>query len=519
MMLRARLEAWQRIFTKLCDTRPLLLNFAAGALTALSFAPLGFWPILFVSLPVCFLLLNAAVTRRSCILRAFLFGYGYFMAGTYWIAGALLVDAEQFGWLVPFCVLGLSAVMAFWFIVLGALFWWVRTASTAQNIVRFALLWVVVELARSYGMFGFPWNLLGYVALESGRISQLASVTSVYGLSFYLVLMALVPALFIARDVSKKIQGRAVIAALLATILLYGLGMWRMRAPVDYTETRIRIVQASIPQSLKWTDEGRVDSLKKHIDYTRLTTERAPDIIIWPETALPFTLYPDSPWPERLAEILPKHTLLITGAVRGDDTTRPVQLWNSIAAIDANGTVRATYDKHQLVPFGEFVPFRAILPMNKITPGAIDFSRGNGAQTLALESLPSFSPLVCYEAIFPQLVVHHDQRPDWMLNVTNDAWYGDTAGPPQHFAMARMRSIEQGLPLVRAANNGISAVVDPYGRIVRALPLNAKGIIEQRLPKPLSPTIYARYGNGIMVLILLCAGGIAFALHRRSTIS
>ena len=484
---------------------------------ALAFAPLGFWPIIFVSIPLCYLLIDTAPHWRSGVFRGFAFGYGYFMAGTYWISNALLVDAEQFGWLVPFCALGLSALMALWFAVMGALFWWARTGHVADDVLRFTTVWVLVEIARSWGMFGFPWNLMGYIALESGRMSQFASLAGVYGLSAALVGLALVPVFFLHPLVRDGVRWRALAVALVVAIGLYAYGMARMTQAVDNTDTRIRVVQASIPQSMKWTDEGRADSLKKHLQLSKLHTDAPPDIIIWPETAFPYTLYPDSPWPARLSQLLPANTVLITGAVRGEDADGRIALWNSIMAIGSDGQIRQAYDKHQLVPFGEFVPFRSVLPLDKITPGAIDFSRGTGARTLTVDKLPSFSPLVCYEVIFPRLVVNRDHRPEWLLNVTNDAWYGDSAGPPQHFALARMRAIEQGLPLVRAANNGISAVIDPYGRIVRALPLNAHGIIEQRLPKPLEPTLYSSYCNGVILLILLCIWCIGTVLRKRES--
>jgi len=221
-----------------------------------------------------------------------------------------------------------------------------------------------------------------------------------------------------------------------------------------------------------------------------------PAVTIWPETAYPGAVrgLTDQPWPFS--------KLLLTGALAVEGEGADTRIYNSVAAIDGQGNLRARYDKHQLVPFGEFVPLRAVLPLRKITPGDIDFSRGEGAHTVAIEGVPPFSPLVCYEAIFPWMATA-ETRPAWLLNVTNDGWYGDSAGPYQHFAMARMRAIEQGLPLARAANNGVSAVVDPYGRVVASLALNVRGILDVPLPAPLAPTFYATHSEWVMLMLLI----------------
>jgi apolipoprotein N-acyltransferase len=284
----------------------------------------------------------------------------------------------------------------------------------------------------------------------------------------------------------------------------YGFGVARLPEAAALTDTQLRIVQPNISQSQKWTQQGRLDSLRVHAELSRLPTDAPPaSFTIWSETAMPFTLYSNSVWPSRLATLIPPNTTLITGAVRADDAQEKIQIWNSVVAVDAQANVLGHYDKHQLVPFGEFVPLRSVLPLDKITPGNIDFSRGKGPQALQIGTIPPFSPLVCYEVIFPWIAVDAANRPAWILNVTNDAWYGDSPGPYQHFAISRMRAIEQGLPLVRAANTGISAVVDPYGRAVKFLKLGTRGVIDQALPKPLPPTFYAKQGEWLVLLLLV----------------
>lgn len=488
------LDEWQACF----------LCFLAGAGLAVGFAPYDAWYLAPIAISLFYILLDAAAGRRHALYRGFSFGYGFFIAGTYWIAYALAVDAEKFGWLIPISVLGLSAVMALWFALFGWLVWWRRTGQGMSDILRFLALWVVVEYLRSLGIFGFPWNLAGYLALNSERVVQLGSIVGVYGLSILMVAVSLLPTVWIRQGIGE--QARTIYSAtvLIALIVAYGFGMARMPERAEMSALRVRVVQPNIPQSLKWTQEGRLDSLRIHAQLSQLQTDDPrPEIVIWSETALPFTIYPDSVWPSRLSQILPPHGMLLSGAVRADDRGKAIQLWNSVIVTDGAGALRGSYDKHQLVPFGEFVPLRHVLPLEKITPGDTDFSRGPGPQTLHVEGVPAFSPLVCYEAIFPWIAVDATDRPDWLLNVTNDAWYGDSPGPYQHFAMSRMRSIEQGLPLVRAANTGISGVVDPYGRVVRSLPLNVRGIVDQALPLPLAPPLYAHYGDWLVGILLL----------------
>lgn len=470
---------------------------------ALAFAPFYAWPILVVSLPVFFLLLVSANHWRIAALRGFFFGYGHAIGGTWWIANALLVDAEKFGWLFPFSVLGLSAVMALWFVVFALFFCVLRSTSAFMRYASFVVLWVVVEYLRSIGMFGFPWNLAGYIALASLPVAQMASVIGTFGLSLLVIAVGLSPMLLL------HCRPRVLLLPLAFIALLYGYGTLRMPPATALTETKLRVVQPNIPQSLKWSREGAQASLKAHAELT-LTPGITPNVVIWPETAVPFHLYDGNIWVYRLSKLLPPKAVLITGAVRAAHDEEDPRIWNSLIVIDARSNWRAQYDKHQLVPFGEFMPLRHVLPLEKITAGNVDFSRGAGPQTIAVDALPPFSPLVCYEAIFPWLATDASKRPNWMVNVTNDAWYGDSPGPYQHFEMVRMRAIEQGVPMVRVANTGISAVIDPYGRVVSQLALNTRGIIDSSLPAALGSTTYAHYGEQIVCLILLLFMGFIF---------
>ena len=477
-----------------------LMAYVAGALMAAGFAPYHCWPVVFVSLPAFYLLLINSNSRKQTLWRGFFFGYGYSMAGTWWIANALLVDADKFAWMLPFSVLGLSAVMALYFVVLAYLVYKLRAR---MNILLFAVLWVAVEYLRSIGIFGFPWNLAGYIGLASLTFAQMASVIGTFGLSLLVVGFGVLPVCWLQGE--KRVAVRASILALFVFAGCIGYGVVQLRTVAQPSKTTLRLVQPSIPQSVKWTKDGLTLARQVLASLSNQgAAENRPPITIWPETAYPMTLRVGQPYP------LPTGvSLLLTGALRAEGYNPTTRIWNALAAMDSDGGILATYDKHQLVPFGEFVPLRSVLPLDKITPGDLDFTRGEGPQTLKINGVPAFSPLICYEVIFPWLAVNRTQRPEWMLNVTNDAWYGNSPGPYQHFDAARMRSIEQGLPLVRVANNGISAMIDIRGRVIAAMPLNQRGVLDVPLMAPGKTTIYADLGEKVAVLLLFSIGFFA----------
>jgi apolipoprotein N-acyltransferase len=279
---------------------------------------------------------------------------------------------------------------------------------------------------------------------------------------------------------------------------------------------RLRLVQANIDQRLKWQDGERVRTLQKYLALSTQPGNPPVTHVVWPETALPYLLSTEPELLRIVARVVPPGGLLLTGAVRVEQPgPQPGRVWNSVHAIDDQGRIVATYDKFHLVPFGEYVPLRHILPIDKITPGTSDFAAGPGPSTVRLPGLPAASPLVCYEAIFPGAVTAPSgPRPQWLLNVTNDAWFGHSAGPHQHFASARLRAVEEGLPLVRAANTGISAVIDPYGRVRAELGLGREGVLESSLPAALPPTPYARFGNVAFLMLLMSAISLIVIMRR-----
>ena len=483
--------------------RGKLACFAAGALTALAFAPFYAWPVLLVTIPFLFLMLDKARHWRSAGLYALAYGYGYCMAGTYWIANSLLVDAGQFGWLVPFCVLGLSLVMALWFGLFGALYRLARSDVLWVNVLRFAAIWTIVEYLRSIGTFGFPWNLIASAALADIRVAQLDALVGPFGLGLFVMLVALMPVACLKPQVTRRQRIAAAIVALSALGAAYGYGYLRVPPTAALTDTRVRIVQPNIAQSFKWTPEGRMESAQLYSGMSHISNNGPiPPILLWPETAIPYTFRPGSLLPQQISAALPPGGVLLSGAMRSEGDYADYHLYNSIVALDKKGEWLGSYDKHQLVPFGEFVPLRSVLPIEKITHGNIDFSSGAAYQQWVVPGVPPVRPLICYEIIFPW-AARSEPRAEWLFNATNDAWYGQSTGPHQHLDAARMRAIEQGLPVARAANTGISAMIDPYGRLIQVLPLDSRGIIDQPLPRPLIPTPYATRGEKSTLLILI----------------
>jgi apolipoprotein N-acyltransferase len=511
------LRGWQR--------RGLALTCGVAAGAALP--PLHLLPLLVPAFTALVWLCNGSCNSkapwRSAFAVGWWFGFGSFIAGLYWIAEALLIDPGQFGWMMPFAVFGLPALLAVFPAAVTLLLYVTGIRGVAQ-ILLFAILWTAMEWARGHVLTGFLWNLVGYVWTVSDSVSQLAAVTGVWGLSFLTILVAAMPAILAHRTRSIRARWCAVAsaAALLGGVCLGGVVRLHL-APSPDTETtvpgvKLRLVQANIAQELKWRPDQAEAILKKYLQLsTGLGFETVTDII-WPETAIPFSLWND-PGPDAgITKVVPRQGLLITGYDRiTPQGQQPFRVWNSFASIDPAGHIAHVYDKHHLVPFGEFVPFRALLSIAKITEGDIDFTPGDGPRTVSLAGLPPVSPLICFEAIFPDQVVAVGDRPHWLLNVTNDAWFGSSSGPYQHFQMARMRAIEQGLPLVRVAVTGISAVIDPYGRIIKQLSLGQEGVVDAALPGALPHlTPYARLGDRVLFGLLLVTSLAAAAIWKKS---
>ncbi len=487
--------------------RRYALALVGGGLAALALPPLHWLVLLWPAFTVLVLLLRGAGGPLKAFWVSGAFGFGFFALGLYWVGIAFLVDVDRFGFVMPFAVAGLAAGMAVFTGLTGLVVYLSRTRGLAQ-VLMLAAAWVFFEWLRSWIFTGFPWNLMGTVWSPWPGMLQIVSVTGVWGLSLITVAAAAAPAAWFEANGPTGLRRGLVGLLVLSPALVWLGGDLRLASapPLDgnmVPDTTLRLVQPAIEQSTKWDPDLR----RKHLlDQMRLS--RAPGFekvshLIWSETAVPFYLSSDDGLKQALSTIIPEGGFLVAGALRQGGTGDGP--YNSLHVLDGQGEIRATYDKFHLVPFGEYAPFRDILDFEKLTAGSTDFRSGPGLQTLQVPGLPAFSPLICYEVIFPgNVIAGGATRPAFILNVTNDAWFGMSSGPYQHYANARLRAAEEGLPLVRSANNGISAVIDGYGREVAVLGLGETGILDSPLPKPLDRiTLYATTGNSISLVLLL----------------
>ncbi len=460
-------------------------------------------PLLLVAFPGLVWLTDGAGGPWRAFTAGWWWGAGFFIAGLYWFADALLVAPERYGWLVPFALGAVGAVGGV-FTGLVTLLLRLSRARGAGRILVFAAVWTFVEWVRGWIFTGFPWNLIGTGWAFDAAALQLAAVAGVYALSLVTVLAAAMPAVL-----ADPLPGRwrKVAIALGLPLLAWAGGAARL-AFADHAKVpgvRLALVQPNIPQSLKWDPKLAEAHLARLAALSRAGRAQGATHIVWPELAVPWSLAQNPALVRMLATLAPPGGALITGAPRVAGSGAEFQAWNSLSVIEASGRIAATYDKFHLVPFGEYMPFRWLLPFEKLAIGPTDFSAGPGPRTLTLPGAPPVDPLICYEVIFPHRVVNESHRPGWILNITNDGWFGISSGPYQHLAAARLRAVEEGLPLVRVANTGISAVFDAYGRVRTRLGLGREGVLMANLPQALPATPFAQYGNGlILVVIMIC---------------
>jgi apolipoprotein N-acyltransferase len=497
-----------------------------GALAALALPPLHLVPALVPAFVGLLWLLEGACAGRRRAWRGFLtgfwFGLGHFMLGLHWIAEPLLVDPARTAWMIPFAVPGVGALLAvFPAAACGIFAAWRPAGAAPARVLGFAGLWLFAEWLRGFVLTGFPWNLVGYAWSGSVEMLQASAAVGILGLGGLTVVMAAMPAVLAETAWPvRRPWGLAVLATCVLPALLWAGGAARLAGAADATvpDVRLRIVQANIAQRDKWREERRVASLDRHVALSREADGPPPTHVIWPETAVPFLLANDPLARIRAVQAVAGGGVLLTGTVRTAFHGGARRLFNSMLVVDAQADIGHIYDKAHLVPFGEYVPLRGILPIDRIVPGQGDFTPGGGRELLQVSGLPPASPLICYEAIFPGRVTPDGARPGWLLNLTNDAWFGTFAGPQQHFAIASARAVEEGLPMVRAANTGISAVVDPYGRVLARLDIGVAGVLDSDLPAALEPTPYARWGDAIptILALLFLGGALVFSRARES---
>jgi apolipoprotein N-acyltransferase len=533
--------------------RRILIAFLAGAASALALPPTDIWPVPFITFPVLVWLVDGAAAGRlggvpAAATAGWWFGFGYFLAGLYWVGHAFLVDAKTFGWLLPFAVIALPAGMALYTALGLALARMIWTRGAAR-VLALALALTVAEWLRGHLFSGFPWNAYGYALISPLWLAQGAALIGIWGLTFLAVAIYASPAV-LADDRSETKRpwlAPALSVAVIVALAIYG-AIRLNRTPTGYVEgVRLRIMQPNLQQDEKFNYAQKQQVMSRYLALSdrasgpQSTGVRDVTHLIWPESAFPFFLTREADALAQIAGLLPKGTVLITGAVRPPETKpgEPItRAYNSIYVIDHDGSIVSVYDKVHLVPFGEYLPFQSLLErlgLMQLTKVHGGFIAGDRRRNQHVPGAPSFLPLVCYEIIFPAdavprseragwlydhvgryvdwpFVAGSGERPGWLLNLTNDGWFGASAGPYQHFQQARVRAIEEGLPLVRAANTGISAVVDPLGRVIASLPLGTEGVLDAPLPQAIPPTIYARAGDGPLAVMV----GLALLLVMRA---
>lgn len=497
--------------------RKRLIAFASGACGALALAPLDWWPVVVVPMTIAIWLVDGAVGAtagqrfRAGFAAGWWWGFGFFIAGLWWLGAAFLVEADKFAWAMPLGVVVLPAFLAFFpALAFGCsrLFW----PRGATRILVLAAMLGLSEWLRGHVFTGFPWNVYGMMLTGEIHLEQVASLFGLYGLTLFAVAISAAPATIGTGD-TVSARWAAPLLALLTLAGFFGYGFWRVPAapsPV-VAGVKLRLMQPNLSLDAKFNGANGPAILEQYLELSdRATSPENPGLqgvthLIWPESAFPFLLGRTPGALSRIAAALPPDVTLITGAARAGEALpgegRP-PIYNSIQVVNDEGAILSSYDKVHLVPFGEYLPpflgtlIRAVgLSQFVSVPGG--FSSGTRHAPISIKGLPPAAPLICYEVVFPGEVTPPGPRPAFFLNLTNDGWFGVTSGPHQHFAQARLRSVEEGLPLVRVANTGISGVVDAYGRVVASLPLGTQGVLDVALPRSGPMTLYARMGDAI----------------------
>jgi apolipoprotein N-acyltransferase len=484
-----------------------------GVLFALAFAPFFFTASIAISLALLFRQLLNSNNNKKSFLIGLSFGFGFFLTSCYWIGISFTINAEKFASLIPIAIPALCIVLAIFIAFTGMLFQILRSNNIYLNILNFTICWCLLEYIRVYLFSGMPWNLAGYSLSNNLQIAQFASLFGIYGLSIITILFGSSCYLFLYYK-TKKAKLLLSVILLIPITIIYIYGDYKLQNnPTIFTNIKIQIVQANMrPPSIP-THENLMSILNQNLFTTNKISEHA-DIIIWPEGVLPYPIDGNSSdLSTYLSEYLPKNSYLIAGGTRYDGKN----YYNSLFLFDHNQNPIKYYDKIHLVPFGEYFPFRKILDFDSITNGSIDYGFGDVKGGIEIDDLKTnFLPIICYESIFPELSSikyrnHADSQ--WLLNISNDGWFGDSTGPYQHFYMARIRAIEQGLPLIRAANTGISAIFDGYGRIIQKTNLLENTNIINYLPIKASHTLFSNI-NHLYFLILYITILLILIIHK-----
>lgn len=480
----------------------------------LSMPPWHIWPLAALGFSLFYTLFAGTKTSRQAALCGWLFGFGYFVFGLSWIANALLIPGNTYAWAWPLAAAGLPALLAFFpACAFGLTRKIVNAPDSLSGFLFFVAAFCIFEWLRGHIFTGFPWNLAGYTWGGTLSMAQICALIGIYGLTFLSVLWFTLPGFLLVGNPSKR--ARIILIALTVVTaggaFIYGAHRLSAHPTLLRDDILIYLVQPNIPEEHKWNPQKTADNFHKllKLSDTGPGSEGKTTLIVWPETAVSDYLLANKKASAALHDMLSRYkdpVYILAGILRHEDgknaDKKDTRYFNSLVVFDSNALPVATYDKSHLVPFGEYIPFQKFTLLKPIVNFS-GFVQGPGPQTLRIPGIPSFSPLVCYEIIFPGAVVNSHDRPDFIVNVTNDAWYGDSAGPRQHFAMTRFRAIETGIPVIRSANTGLSGATDAYGRILYISRLFIDDNYGFNLPQGLeSQTVYSSYGDVLFFLFV-----------------
>jgi apolipoprotein N-acyltransferase len=489
----------------------LFLSFLLGVLSATGFAPWSIWPLTLAALAGLMWLVEIAPSLRSALARGWWFGVGNFTVGLNWIATAFTYQAAMPAWLGWIAVVLLALYLAIYPAMAAGLGWRYGAGNRLALVLVFAAAWIITEWLRATMFTGFAWNPVGVALVPTGA-SRLSALIGTYGLSGVAVLLAGIPLLLAER----RWGSAGSIAAVVTATSLSLIPLQSARAGGD---AALRIVQPNIAQQNKWDPDFEEENFRRLAQLTGVPAAE-PRLILWPEAATPDYIEVQPGARRRIASLIGPDDVLLLGAVAldfGPDGS-VIGAWNSAYALTPDGRILGRYDKAHLVPYGEYLPMRPLLSalgLSRLSPGDLDYGEGPGPRSIDVGQFGRAGLQICYEIIFSGDVVDAADRPDFIFNPSNDAWFG-AWGPPQHLAQARLRAIEEGLPVLRSTPTGISAVIDAEGRLLANLPWRSAGAIDARMPPSRAPTLFARAGNLLPFLLALALAAIAFAVRRKA---
>ena len=502
-----------------------LLSFFCGSFTSLALAPINFIFVLFITFPLFILIIDSQKPFNKKILFKLFkigwsFGFGYSLFGLYWINISFLNDINSFYFYLPLAVIIMPLMLGLFYgfiPLIASLFY----PNNTYRLWSISVSWTFMEWIKS-DLFDFPWNQIGHVLIDINPILQITSIFGELSLTLLVVYICSFPVIIFKKN-SKKLYLYCLPIILLIIIYFFGYQSLKFNE-TSYENIDLLLVQPNIEQKIKWLPSYKESITKKLLNLSNQVNEEDTSFnekyIIWPETALPTLIDEDDIVMDKIASLLNKNTFLLTGAVRRekDNKNHSYKYYNSFFIINENKQIIDKYDKRILVPFGEYIPFSNLIDkFFEFDIAGLTGSFSKGTKKI-LNTSKNFSVLICYEIIFSGRAYSKEKRPNWILNITNDAWFGKSAGPYQHLAMSKIRAVEEGLPVIRVANTGISAIIDPKGRVLKKLSLGETSVIKSKLPKKMDPTFYTHYGKMSITLIMVVISLIVYYIHIRRII-